>query len=603
MEWLSHEELSEEWVERSRMSSESEKGQQQVKHMDTGSPDVSSRNGNTGRQRYTMGTMGQGVGGGLNTIVEHESYKHNFPFTKANKKTLFSQQQLDIESLFNHDEANVEDDGQYLDVVDAEVVQDEEENEEDVPQKVLSVRFQNVDLSEDSGSITQLETFSPQVQTPQKGTPKVQTTNGSPLKLFQGDYDTFTNEKLSKMVEQLAPSERIQVQPRQQQQQQQHQRVASTTTLEMFRSMEQAMADIRGIPINLPPQGNSVELSEVIEESSAQNTPQLKNANEARIPSSRSAFSDWSSKSHEQLSASPSLEDNDHSKSHEPMYDSVKQQYLAAVPLNQRSSIANDFDAAGQSKYESKRQKFNTIAPQQYGELAEQIVSKHHRMVYDKEKLSWYKRKNAPSADADSGNGDSEEIFRDIEDLVAGDGETLDDVYINSPKAQQPRPLEESVTSLEIPPTPQVVAAQAAGNFTPLLGGHGSQPHIQFGQLHPQSTPYINSSSFPALPSTVKPGPPRASIPKEISSKQSNAGEESYRVLNMSFIKHLTDLKPFAEWQTLTYVTLSEKHVESLHGLADHCPKLQVLDVSGNSLEQVDGIPPSVLELNLNSNR
>ena len=594
MEWLSHDELSEEWVERSRMSSGSEKGQQQVKHMDTGSPDMSSRNGSIGRQRYAMGTS---VGGGLNTIVEHESYEHNFPFKKANKKTLFSQQQLDIESLFNqtdHDEANVEDGVQQQAVVDPEEVRDEEENKEDIPQKSLSVRFQNVDLSEDSGSITQLETFSPQVQTPQKGTPKAQTTNGSPLKLFQGDYDTFTNEKLSKMVEQLAPNEKIQVQPRQQ-----HHRVASTTTLEMFRSMEQAMADIRGIPINLPPQGNSVELSEVIEESSAQNTPQLNNANQARIPSSRSAFSDWSSKSHEQISCSPSFEDIDHSKGHEPMYDSVKQQFLAAVPLNHART--NDFDAAEQSKYESKRQKFNTIAPQQYDELAEQIVSKHHRMVYDKEKLSWYKKKNAPSADADSGNGDSEEIFRDIEDLVAGDVETLDDISRISSKMQQPRPLEGSVSHLEIPPTPQVTAGRAAVNFTPLLGDHVSQPCIQFGQLHPHSTPYINSSPFPVLPSTGKPGLPRVTMPKEISSKQ--AGDESYRVLNMSFIRHLTDFKPFAEWQTLTNVSLSDKHMESLHGLADHCPKLQVLDVSLNLLEQVDGIPSSVLELNLNSNR
>ena len=68
-------------------------------------------------------------------------------------------------------------------------------------------------------------------------------------------------------------------------------------------------------------------------------------------------------------------------------------------------------------------------------------------------------------------------------------------------------------------------------------------------------------------------------------------------------IKHLTDLEPYEPyWEYLRTLNLRDRGLTSLHMLDEFCIHTEELDVSGNRIGELNGVPSSVRLLNISSN-
>ncbi|KAG8414043.1 Leucine-rich repeat protein [Metarhizium acridum] len=83
-------------------------------------------------------------------------------------------------------------------------------------------------------------------------------------------------------------------------------------------------------------------------------------------------------------------------------------------------------------------------------------------------------------------------------------------------------------------------------------------------------------------------------------------GDGSNKVLSMT-IRELVDRLSEAEphesfWEDLTELDLHDKRLASLHMLDEFCGKLVTLDVSGNKLNHLEGVPSTIRELKVSQN-
>ena len=78
---------------------------------------------------------------------------------------------------------------------------------------------------------------------------------------------------------------------------------------------------------------------------------------------------------------------------------------------------------------------------------------------------------------------------------------------------------------------------------------------------------------------------------------------DRYALAIQNIVKTLTDVEPDEPfWEDIKRLKLSGRDLGSLHGLDDFCVRLQELDLSRNSLTQLEGAPSSVRWLNASSN-
>jgi Leucine-rich repeat (LRR) protein len=70
-----------------------------------------------------------------------------------------------------------------------------------------------------------------------------------------------------------------------------------------------------------------------------------------------------------------------------------------------------------------------------------------------------------------------------------------------------------------------------------------------------------------------------------------------------TLIKHITDVEPFEiYWEHLRQLDLRGNGLITLQKLKEYCPRLEELDVSGNRIGQLGGVPASIRTLNIAGN-
>ncbi|CAK7268690.1 Protein nud1 [Sporothrix epigloea] len=84
-------------------------------------------------------------------------------------------------------------------------------------------------------------------------------------------------------------------------------------------------------------------------------------------------------------------------------------------------------------------------------------------------------------------------------------------------------------------------------------------------------------------------------------------GNSSKAVMAQSLhdlVSRLTEVEPFEPyWEDMEELDVQGKNLETLHKLDEFCPQLVSLDVAGNSLRNLSGVPASVRQLRIVSNK
>ncbi|CAK7564489.1 MAG: Protein nud1 [Sporothrix epigloea] len=84
-------------------------------------------------------------------------------------------------------------------------------------------------------------------------------------------------------------------------------------------------------------------------------------------------------------------------------------------------------------------------------------------------------------------------------------------------------------------------------------------------------------------------------------------GDNSKAVMAQSLhdlVSRLTEVEPFEPyWEDMEELDVQGKNLETLHKLDEFCPQLVSLDVTGNSLRNLSGVPASVRQLRIVSNK
>jgi len=287
----------------------------------------------------------------------------------------------------------------------------------------------------------------------------------SPLKLFTGKYDTFTNNKMQEMVSNLLPkpdedddltSSRQRKRARRealsrdrvprvpQNHEIRHARMPSLTTQEMFDDAEDFMRGLRSMPRPLSTEKlreNEVEVSEQTAEA------------EDLEPTSREEIQfheedDYDDHSIEEGDSSE-FEGDIHPPQHEEYsqhsseaYDSIRQAVspgkLSVFPLSPSKAAQFSQPMANPSSRVSSAESMQVITPDDVSHLLPTTVGS---MTFDAAKKAWFKirpsqMQRPPVQEEDSlplppdmndeSEGEEEEeedIFRDIDDLVVSDEE------------------------------------------------------------------------------------------------------------------------------------------------------------------------------------
>lgn len=80
--------------------------------------------------------------------------------------------------------------------------------------------------------------------------------------------------------------------------------------------------------------------------------------------------------------------------------------------------------------------------------------------------------------------------------------------------------------------------------------------------------------------------------------------EYSFSVAQDNLVRHLTDVEPFEPyWEYMKSLKLNDRKILTIHGLHEWCPRIEELDVSANEIGQVSGVPNTVRNLKISSNR
>lgn len=79
--------------------------------------------------------------------------------------------------------------------------------------------------------------------------------------------------------------------------------------------------------------------------------------------------------------------------------------------------------------------------------------------------------------------------------------------------------------------------------------------------------------------------------------------EDRFSLATQSLVKQLTDLEPYEPyWDFIRSMNLQDRGLVTLHMLDEFCGRTEVLDVSNNSLGQLDGAPSTIRDLKIRCN-
>ncbi|PYI11493.1 hypothetical protein BO78DRAFT_466578 [Aspergillus sclerotiicarbonarius CBS 121057] len=77
----------------------------------------------------------------------------------------------------------------------------------------------------------------------------------------------------------------------------------------------------------------------------------------------------------------------------------------------------------------------------------------------------------------------------------------------------------------------------------------------------------------------------------------------TFALATEDLVKHITEAEPFEpQWEHVRRLVLRHKGLITLHKLCDFCPRLEDLDVTGNDIGQLSGVPPSLRTLIIQDN-
>ncbi|RAL01298.1 uncharacterized protein BO80DRAFT_406341 [Aspergillus ibericus CBS 121593] len=77
----------------------------------------------------------------------------------------------------------------------------------------------------------------------------------------------------------------------------------------------------------------------------------------------------------------------------------------------------------------------------------------------------------------------------------------------------------------------------------------------------------------------------------------------TFALATEDLVKHITEAEPFEpHWEHVRRLVLRHKGLITLHRLCDFCPRLEDLDVAGNDIGQLSGVPPSLRTLSIQDN-
>jgi len=83
-------------------------------------------------------------------------------------------------------------------------------------------------------------------------------------------------------------------------------------------------------------------------------------------------------------------------------------------------------------------------------------------------------------------------------------------------------------------------------------------------------------------------------------------GRDSSQTLSLSIknlVEKLTEVEPYEPfWESMKEVNLNDKRLSNLHKLDEFCPQLEDLDVSGNQISQLNGVPITLRHLSIGRN-
>ncbi|TKX21950.1 leucine-rich repeat-containing protein 7 [Elsinoe australis] len=99
------------------------------------------------------------------------------------------------------------------------------------------------------------------------------------------------------------------------------------------------------------------------------------------------------------------------------------------------------------------------------------------------------------------------------------------------------------------------------------------------------------------------PGPTEQILSATVARHGLEVEGDRYALAVQNLVKTLTDVKgdePF--WEDIKHLSLSKQGLGTLHGLEDFCTRLQQLDISGNSISQLEGAPLNIRWLDASHN-
>ena len=78
-------------------------------------------------------------------------------------------------------------------------------------------------------------------------------------------------------------------------------------------------------------------------------------------------------------------------------------------------------------------------------------------------------------------------------------------------------------------------------------------------------------------------------------SGQAHEASNKLSLTAQELIRHLTDLEPYEPyWEYIRSIDLKDRDIQSLHMLEEFCGQVERLDISGNNISELQGIPASV---------
>lgn len=103
---------------------------------------------------------------------------------------------------------------------------------------------------------------------------------------------------------------------------------------------------------------------------------------------------------------------------------------------------------------------------------------------------------------------------------------------------------------------------------------------------------------------TDSPNPGRHDLANHCGLLPLHEAQGKYSLATQDLVKQLTDLEPFEPyWDFIRSIDLQKRGLVTLHNLGDFCRRIEELDVSDNSLDQVDGAPSSIRDLKICRNQ